>query len=249
MTAGRDGQEATGLRHLRRTGRISRPPALLPLLAPYEGGSRQGPLPLLRSRPRAAGQHRPVHHLFARLQGMRSPGPVTEQPTVPGLPAQGNQRTCPRWKAGLSAREDRLVRSLFTAPAGEAPAEDLPRMRAVAAPFRAGAVLGLLAKAPRPSLHPRRTPSGTARRPAELARRFRRPGRCWPLRRQGLRLRHRPGAAPGGRALQLATGPAGAVPQARTVDGLFRPRPRGLLHPPRPGPAHRPGRTTRSGPT
>lgn len=77
--------------------------------------------------------------LFTGLRTVWPPGPVRAEPSMPRLPEQGPAAggpaaVSPLRQAGLSARGNRLVRSLFSSRIVEAAAAGLPWMRAVAAP-------------------------------------------------------------------------------------------------------------------
>ena len=250
-----DGQEAAGLRRVRRPGRDHRPRALLPVRAEDPRGRREGGLPGLREAAGPAGRRPAGASLCSRCcRECGHPVRRTGGHLVPGLPAQGPaggaQRPCPRCGRPGYLREATGWCGPCSRPRQP---KDPPRACAQCGQVKrhegAGDVLGLLAAPPGPALRRRRSPGRPARQPAGLAGRVHRPpGRG---ARPGPRLPpdHRPG--PAAREDGHPDHPqaaAGACPLAGPVDGVRWPaRLEDFFTAQRPGPA-RPTRPSSSPP-
>ena len=181
-----------------------------------------------------------MHQLLADLHHLWPAGALSGRHQLRGLSAGSRasrrQTDLPALPtARLSADRHRLVRPLLTRPPAQAAAACVRQVRPGAPPCRAGTVLGLLAKAPRPALQHRRQPARTPHRPTDVAGRLRRPPRRPALRQPSLHHDQRSRSAPGGRTPQSSAGSPGACSSPRPLDGLPRPRTGGLLHPARPG--------------
>jgi hypothetical protein len=180
--------------------------------------------------------------LLTRMRPVRPSGPLGRQPTLPGLPPQSRATRRPAalpspWQAGLSAGRHRLVWVVLPPRPNQAAAPDLPRVRPAASACRLGLCSACWQRHPgRPFIRGEHLRDHLANPPAWLedfvahvAARFCVARACGLVTDLGRLLNDEHPNSP--QALLKRSRKPGRSMGSFACAG-------GLLHPPRPGPAH-----------